>query len=317
MGTLMLAVALLAGCRGGADADASAAETAGTAAPATAVDTAVAPVQAASAALAMTPAAGTPNTSATATAGAPAPSAVEATTRGTPGEAVSSGAGQDTDMDTTRSAPPDAGTDTAATPAAGAQDPAVAALRAASRAYASVSALRADFVQTLRNPLLGTERTSRGTLYQRQPDRFLLRFTEPAGDIILADGQYFWVYYPSVDQQQVIRSPASEPGRSGIDLRSQFIGDPLERFRVQDLGPATVRGRSTRVLLLRPREAAGYRSLKVWIDDGDHLVRTFEIDGEQGVVRHFELTNVALNPSLPDSLFQFTPPPDARIVDRG
>lgn len=301
MGPLMLAAALLAACGAGTDAGAADVTPATAAAPT--ADTATASRSD------TTPVSGRP-----AEARAPERAAPGAGPgRRDSGDPMTASS---TDSAAGASTTTDAPADTTPTPG-DEQEAAVAALGAVSRTYEAVNSLRADFTQTLRNPLLGTERTSRGTLYQRQPDRFLLRFTEPAGDVILADGRYFWVYYPSVDEQQVIRSSASEPGRSGIDLRSQFIGDPLQRFQVQDLGPATVRGRTTRVLTLRPRDAAGYRSLKVWIDDGDHLVRTFEIEGEQGVVRHFELTNVVLNPSLPDSLFQFTPPPDARIVDRG
>ncbi len=78
-----------------------------------------------------------------------------------------------------------------------------------------------------------------------------------------------------------------------------------------------MRGRETHVLTLVPRREAGYRSLKVWIDVRDHLVRTFELRDHQGVQRRFELDDVAVNPTLPDSLFRFTPPPDARIIDRG
>lgn len=201
-------------------------------------------------------------------------------------------------------------------PAQAGQD-ARAALRAAGRAYEAVTSMRAGFRQTLTNPLLGRRMTSAGTLYQRQPDRFLLSFTDPAGDVILADGRYFWVYYPSVDARQVIRMPAAEPGRSGIDLRAQFIGDPVARFEVLETARAMIRGRDTHVLTLSPRDPAGYQLLKVWIDFEDHLVRTFEITDQQGVMRRFELEDLVVNVALPDSLFRFTPPPDARIIDRG
>ncbi len=190
-------------------------------------------------------------------------------------------------------------------------------LRAAARTYEGVESFQAVFEQTLTNTLLGTTTRSRGMLYQRQPDRFLMRFAEPEGDVILSDGRHFWVYYPSVNADQVIRAPVGEKGRSGIDLRAQFIGDPVERFDAEYHGMETVRGREAHVLTLVPRRDAGYRSLKVWIDERDHLVRRFELRDHQDVVRRFELMDLAVNPTLPDSLFRFTPPPDARIIDRG
>jgi outer membrane lipoprotein carrier protein len=188
-----------------------------------------------------------------------------------------------------------------------------AILRATSRRYEQVQSMQAEFEQQMRNPLLGQTTRSSGTLYQRQPDRFLMQFSDPEGDIIVSDGQYFWLYYPSVDARQVIRTPR---GPQGLDLHAQFIGDPVNRFQATSHGRESVRGRDAHVLTLVPREPLGYRTLKVWIDVDDHLVRRFELTEENGNVRQFELRNVVVNPSLPDRLFQFTPPAGAQVITR-
>jgi outer membrane lipoprotein carrier protein len=208
-----------------------------------------------------------------------------------------------------------AGSPGAATPSPGTGQAASteAILRATSRAYAEVRSLRAGFQQQIRNPLLGRTTRSSGTLYQRQPDRFLMEFSDPDGDVIVSDGQYFWIYYPSVNPQQVIRTPR---GAQGLDLHSQFIGDPVTRFEATSHGTESVAGRAAHVLTLVPRQAAGYRSLKVWIDANDHLVRRFELTEDNGSVRRVELSDLAINPSLPDHLFQFTPPPGAQVIQR-
>ncbi|HSH45035.1 MAG TPA: outer-membrane lipoprotein carrier protein LolA, partial [Longimicrobiales bacterium] len=154
---------------------------------------------------------------------------------------------------------------------------------------------------------------SAGTLYQRQPDLFLMRFSDPEGDVIVSDGDYFWVYYPSVDPKQVIRS---ERGAQGLDLRSQFVGDPTQRFNAEYNRREEVRGRPAHVVTLVPREALGYRRLVVWIDAEDRLVRRFELTEENSNVRCFELTDLRVNPELPASLFAFDPPADAHVVRR-
>jgi outer membrane lipoprotein carrier protein len=189
-------------------------------------------------------------------------------------------------------------------------------LRRAAAAYGRVETLRADFVQRIENPLLRTRTTSRGVLYQRRPDRFLMRFADPDGDMIVSDGAYFWVYYPSVDARQVIRAPAGEGRAGAVDLQAQFLGDPLRRFAATVEGVEDVGGRRATVLTLVPREAAPYRSLKVWVDVTDNLVRRFEIREESGAVRHFELSNVQVNGRLADDLFRFTPPAGAQVIDR-
>ena len=85
-----------------------------------------------------------------------------------------------------------------------AQD-AVSALARAQRAYDGMTTLRAGFTQTLINPMLGTPETSHGELFLQPPGRFSMRFTDPAGDRIVADGTWLWIYTPSSVPDQVIR----------------------------------------------------------------------------------------------------------------
>lgn len=201
--------------------------------------------------------------------------------------------------------------------AADSQDPDIErVLRRAAEIYSKATSLQADFTQRSVNPILRTTVTSSGTLYQRPPDRFLMKFSEPEGDLIVSDGRHFWVYYPSVDRKQVIRMPASM-GAGGVDLQAQFVGDPMKRFAVSFEGREEVSGRAAWVLILTPREPVGYQRLKLWIDAGDHLVRRFEVTEESGIVRHFELSNLRLDQKLPDDLFRFEQPEGTHIVDRG
>lgn len=187
----------------------------------------------------------------------------------------------------------------------------------AARAYAGVRSLQADFAQKTTNPVLGRETTSRGTIYQRRPDRFLMKFSQPDGDRIVADGEHIWVYYPSADPGQVIRAPVSAAGAGGVDLQAQFVGDPTTRFAATLNGTEAVGGRDAWVVTLDPRANAPYSKLKVWIDRRDHLVRRFEITELNGVVRHFDLSNLRTNLSLSDDVFRFTPPDGVRVIDRG
>jgi outer membrane lipoprotein carrier protein len=195
------------------------------------------------------------------------------------------------------------------------QDPGAAILERASQAYEGLRSLQADFTMELENPLLRRTITSRGTIFQRSPDRILLRFTEPAGDIIVGDGTHFWVYYPSVNREQVTRAPASQGGSGGVDLRAQFVGEPRDRFNYTLAGTENIAGRPAHILTLVPKEDAGYRSLKVWIDDQDAIARRFVILEHSGATRTFTFASLEKNPTLGDDLFQFTPPPGVRVVE--
>jgi outer membrane lipoprotein carrier protein len=203
-----------------------------------------------------------------------------------------------------------------ATPAEKAnQDRAAEILTQAERAARNIRSLEADFTQTLNVPLLNTTQRSTGKLYQRKPDRFLMRFSDPAGDVIVADGRHFWLYYPSADRNQVVRTSIAEGGES-VDLQQQFLSNPNQRFVATLVGEESAGGRPAHVLTLVPRGASAYRILKVWVDKEDYLVRRFEMTEENNSVRTVEMRNLRTNHALPDNLFTFTPPAGAQVFDQ-
>ena len=93
--------------------------------------------------------------------------------------------------------------------------------------YRSINAFCADFRQKLEVPLLGETHDSRGRLCQAEPDLFAMRWTEPEGDVVVADGDYFWVYYPSADPRQVLQF-AMEVRPGGLDFHREFLEHPGE-----------------------------------------------------------------------------------------
>jgi len=187
-------------------------------------------------------------------------------------------------------------------------------LARAEEAYTAMRSMEADFVQQVYVPLLDDTLDSRGKLYHRAPDRFLMRFTEPAGDVIVADGRYAWMYYPSNDPRQVMRAPLAEGGQQ-VDLQREFLSDANSRFSVTRTGSETVGGRPTHALTLRPRGQSPYREIRLWVDAENYLVRRFQITEVNESVRTIELSNLRPNVTLADDLFQFTPPPGAQVIE--
>lgn len=198
--------------------------------------------------------------------------------------------------------------------AAGAQaNDALAILERASERHAATSSLCADFAQHLSVPLLGEERSGRGRLCQARPDRFAMRFTEPAGDLVVVDGTWVWVYYPSMDPQQVLRFPlARSPG--GFDLHREFLERPAEKYRATYEAREQVQGRATHRIRLVPLAATSYQAAVVWIDDADHALRQVRVEEENGSVRVVTLTAVTLGADAPAGWFTFTPPAGAQVI---
>jgi chaperone LolA len=185
-------------------------------------------------------------------------------------------------------------------------------METASARYREASSLCADFTQHLSVPLLGDERTGRGRLCQQRPDRFAMRFTDPAGDAVVVDGTWVWVYYPSMDAKQVLRFPmAATPG--GFDFHREFLEDWASKYRVTLEGAETVAGRPTQRLRLVPKAGATYQAAVVWIEAGG-LLRQVRVEEENGSVRTVTLTSVEMGATPPAGWFTFTPPRGAQVI---
>jgi outer membrane lipoprotein carrier protein len=192
----------------------------------------------------------------------------------------------------------------------------LALLEAAATRYEHASSLCADFSQTLEVPLLGDERSGTGRLCQARPNLFAMRFTEPDGDAVVADGSAVWVYYPSTDPGQVLKLPIDQLS-GGYDFHRTFLSDPASKYRVEDLGAETVDGHATRHLELHPRSAtSGYRKAEVWIDDGTPVLRRIRITQENQSVRTVTLDHVKLGATAPEGWFAFTPPAGVQVITR-
>lgn len=181
--------------------------------------------------------------------------------------------------------------------------------------YEAAGAMCADFRQVLSVPLLDQEAEGRGRLCQRRPSFFSMRFREPAGDLVVVDGEHVWVYYPSRDPEQVLRFPltAAADGRA-LDLHREFLEDAPEKYELEYRGTEDIDGVPTHRILLRPKRPARYREAVVWIEVARSLVRRIEVREENGSVRTIHLSGIELDPSIPEGTFSFTPPPGTRVI---
>lgn len=200
-------------------------------------------------------------------------------------------------------------------PAAVAQESATAlrALERAAERYREVNAICGDFEQVIEVRLLGRRVESAGRVCQQRPNLFSMRFSDPGGDMVISDGRDFWVYYPSIDDRQVMRHPAAEsPGRH--DFFREFLEDPARKYSAEDGGTEEVDGRGCRVVSLTPVAGAAYRGARLWLDAEDHLIRRLELHEESGNVRTVTLSNLDLAPALDADLFNFEVPEGARVM---
>jgi outer membrane lipoprotein carrier protein len=182
-------------------------------------------------------------------------------------------------------------------------------------AYGRLNSMRAEFRQTLTNPLTGNSQTTTGVILRKKPN--LLSITFDSGDRVAADGSTLWVYLPSSVPGQVMRMPYTGGNASAVDPAEQFLNAPRTRFTVTSSGTATVSGRPTHAVTLVPKRAnAAFTTAKVWIDDADSSIRQFDVESANGLKRHVVITSFTANPSLGGSSFRFAVPKGAKVVDQ-
>jgi outer membrane lipoprotein carrier protein len=189
----------------------------------------------------------------------------------------------------------------------------------ASATYQTITSLSADFVQIITNPMIGAPDTTRGRLYQMRPSRFAMRFTDPKGDRIVADGRFLWLYTPSTTPGQVIRSRIPEYGTTGPNLIGQFVEQPRERYTPHYVRADSLSdGRSlVDVIRLVPKgHDQPYSEATIWVGREDALVHRVDIQESSGQERTVMLRNIRVNGGVPGRELTFLPPAGVRVVDQ-
>jgi outer membrane lipoprotein carrier protein len=185
------------------------------------------------------------------------------------------------------------------------------------RVYRSLASLRADFVQMIDNPMIDSAE-SKGTLAQAGPAKLAMRFTDPAGEAIVIDGQHVWVYTPSTVPGQVVRLAVPNGGPVyGYNLLAWLLDRPAERYRASYLRDEQVDGRPTDVVQLIPAVPnLPFSKAVIWLDQASALPRRLEIHEESGATRTLSLKHIRVNETLPERTFTFKVPQGVRVVDQ-
>lgn len=183
----------------------------------------------------------------------------------------------------------------------------------AARTYQGLSSFSADFWQVIDDPMLGNYR-SRGRLIQSGDGRLSLRFTDPAGEMIVLDGRNVWMYLPSTEPGQVRKIPVTSLP-DYFNPRS-LLDQPGRRFTAKSIRRDQLNGRSADVVLLEPKSPdLPFSEVTLWIDREDGLPRRLQFKERSGATRTFTFADVRTNQRIPDRTFTFDVPPGVRIVD--
>jgi len=202
----------------------------------------------------------------------------------------------------------------AAAASSGAQPATDSLLDRAAGRIAAGRPLRAAFEQTLTNPDIRESKTSRGEFTQNGASRFSFRFTDPAGDAIVADGTSLWIYLPSSARGQVLKLPIAQGAQ--LDLLSQLLTTPRTTYQIATKGRENLDGQAAVVVQLTPRlPDAPFMRATLWIDPGEAFVRQIEAVEPSGLIRRIRFRDIRADVELPANALTFVLPAQVKVID--
>jgi outer membrane lipoprotein carrier protein len=144
-----------------------------------------------------------------------------------------------------------------------------------------------------------------------------MRFSDPAGDAIILDGTYLWLYTPSTTPGQVIRMALPSDPVYGPNVLARILDKPAERYETTLLRADSVDGRPVDVVEFIPNGGDPlFRRAVIWLDRENYLPRRLELDELTGVRRTLTLSKIRTNTAISRREFAFDVPAGVRVVDR-
>ncbi len=184
---------------------------------------------------------------------------------------------------------------------------------------AGLQTLSGEFRQSVHSQDTGQTQSVSGSLAYRKKDRLRIEHAQPEAQTLVCDGARVWVWRPA--NGQVIRSKLEDWKRSQPLAQGLLdFGNYAALVKRYDVSLATVSA----------PDADGHRSLALALkpldrSQGDFLLTLrlstrdfFPFDSELrvgAVTARTVFSGVRFNPGLPESQFQFRPPPGADILD--
>ena len=203
-----------------------------------------------------------------------------------------------------------------APPAPDSTNAGVAIARHAAEVYRGLSSFRADFVQVIADSMLG-QLVTKGRLTQSGSSKLSMRFTDPAGDAIVMDGQALWVYTPSTTPNQVIKLPPPSGPNFGPNVVAWLLDKPTERYQITYVRADYLDGSPVDLIRLTPLDQSlAFARAVLWIGREDALPHRVELRERSGTVRTLTFSRIRTNQPIADDLYQFEVPSGVRVVER-
>ena len=180
--------------------------------------------------------------------------------------------------------------------------------------YHEVRSLRAEFTETY--TLGGRTRIESGVVYFARGGLMRWDYQRPSEKLFLSDGKHLLLYIPA--EKQLTRSPVKSSDDIRVPFRLLLTRLDLRRvFARFEFADQVSHDPGNRVLRAYPKQEYAEDYQDVLMELGAQFdVRGLVVDLPDHSRMEFRFDHIDRNPSLPRSLFQFSPPPGTEIIDQ-
>lgn len=181
--------------------------------------------------------------------------------------------------------------------------------------YEQTRAFTAAFTQTLCNAARGTCKDSAGTLAFSQPHLVRWETTSPTPQLLVVGPEAVWDYQP--DEAAAYKYGLDRVLDSKTVLRFLSGQARLEEdFYVEDGGRQDGGAGGLARLILTPKEPEpSMVAAEAWVDRSSAAVVRVLVTDFYGNTNDVRLSDIVVNPDLPEGFFRFTPPAGTAVFD--
>jgi len=189
-------------------------------------------------------------------------------------------------------------------------------------ANARLKTMDADINYSRVISLLDSEEISEGYLQYKKPKKLNLNFFPPRNEINVIDGKYIWIYHlkeKQVEKYEISGDMDSPQEMDIFGLGYEYTTEKVkENYNITLLDDISTKEEALYHIELIPKDTfdSEYDRILLWIREGLWLpvqYQMFESNGE--IMNTIELTNIQINPDIPDKIFILDLPDDVEILE--
>lgn len=190
-----------------------------------------------------------------------------------------------------------------------ANDDAKGILKKVHKKYEALKDATVEFSQNMVFAVSKMEQNFAGTLKMKKGNKYRIELEHQT---IVTDGYTVWSYYHTTNQI-IIDKYKEDPKSFSPD---KVLVNVPQNYNTFMLGYESLFDKKTAVIKLTPKDDRSFtKSLKVWIDMKEYLMRKIEIVDISDNISTYTISSIKLNTGISDNVFKYEVPKGVETVD--